>query len=228
VFRGRNVVVTGAAGALGAAVTRLLVSRGATCHLPLHATPLGDPGAGSVRITSGVDLSDERAVERFYAGLPELWASVHCVGGFTLAPLGETTLADLSHMLAINLAPTFLCCREAARVMRAGKGGGRIVNVAARPALEPRAGAGMAAYAASKAAVAAFTVALAEELAPEGIWVNAVAPSILDTPANRAAMPDADASRWPRPEDVAETIAHLASPANAATRGAIIPVYGRS
>jgi len=231
-FRGLHLVVTGASGALGAAVARLLLARGATCHLPvrrpLPAAAFGEPGAVETRIATGIDLGDERSVRDFYAGLPELWASVHCAGGFAMASLAETALADLSRMVSTNLASTFLCCREAAKVIRAGRGGGRLVNVAARPALEPRTGAGMAAYAASKAAVAALSVALAEELAPEGIWVNAVAPSILDTPANRAAMPEADASRWPTPEEIARTIAFLASPDNACTRGAIVPVYGRT
>jgi NAD(P)-dependent dehydrogenase (short-subunit alcohol dehydrogenase family) len=106
--------------------------------------------------------------------------------------------------------------------------GGRIVNVAARPALEWRTGAGMAAYAASKAAVAALTVALAEEVVKSGILVNAVAPSIMDTPANRAAMPQADFSAWPKVEEVAATILFLASPDNKVSRGGVVPVYGRS
>jgi NAD(P)-dependent dehydrogenase (short-subunit alcohol dehydrogenase family) len=106
--------------------------------------------------------------------------------------------------------------------------GGRIVNVAARPALEWRSGAGMAVYTASKAGVAALTAALAEEVAKDGILVNAVAPSIMDTPANRQAMPKADYALWPKVEEVAATIAFLASPDNRVTRGAIVPVYGKS
>ena len=106
--------------------------------------------------------------------------------------------------------------------------GGRIVNVATRPALEWRAGAGMAAYAASKAAVAALTVALAEEVVQSGILVNAVAPSTMDTPANRRAMPKADHGAWTKVEDVAATILFLASPENRVTRGAVVPVYGRA
>ena len=106
--------------------------------------------------------------------------------------------------------------------------GGRIVNVAARPGLEWRSGAGMVAYASSKAAVAAMTVALAEEVAKDGILVNAVAPSIMDTPANRKAIPDADFASWPKVEEVAATIAFLASPDNAVTRGGIVPVYGKA
>jgi NAD(P)-dependent dehydrogenase (short-subunit alcohol dehydrogenase family) len=124
-----------------------------------------------------------------------------------------------------NLVSAFLCCRAAVNTMTKG---GRIVNVAARPALEWRAGAGMAAYAASKAALAAMTVALSEEVAHDGILVNAVAPSIMDTPANRKAMPKADFDAWPKVDEVAATIAFLASPENAVTRGAVVPVYGKA
>ncbi len=99
---------------------------------------------------------------------------------------------------------------------------------AARPAIEWRTGAGMSAYAASKAAVAALTVALAEEVAEQGILVNAVAPSILDTPENRASMPKANQAAWPKVEEVAATMLFLASPENRVTRGAIVPVYGRT
>ena len=111
--------------------------------------------------------------------------------------------------------------------MAANPEGGRIVNVTARPGLEWRGGAGMAAYTASKAAVAALTVALAEDVVKQGILVNAVAPSILDTPANRKAMPQADHAAWPKVEEVARTILFLASPDNKVTRGAVVPVYGR-
>src|SRR5260221_14765858 len=127
----------------------------------------------------------------------------------------------------MNFVTAFLCCRAAVNAMIPTGAGGRIVNVATRPALEWRAGAGMAAYTASKAAVAALTVALAEEVVKDGILVNAVAPSILDTPANRKSMPQADHAAWPKVEEVARTILFLASPANKVTRGAVVPVYGR-
>ncbi|HSR72774.1 MAG TPA: SDR family oxidoreductase, partial [Kiloniellales bacterium] len=127
-----------------------------------------------------------------------------------------------------NAMTCLLCCRAAVRTLRAGGDGGRLVNVAARPALEPRGGAGMIAYAASKAAVAALTQALAQELAAERIWVNAVLPSIIDTPANREAMPKADHVKWPKVGEIAETIVFLASPENRSTRGALVPVYGQS
>ena len=143
-------------------------------------------------------------------------------------PIAETSLADFRRMIETNAVTCFLCCREGVRRMRStpGNPGGRIVNVAAKAALIPT--GGLSAYSASKAAVANLTLGLAEELAAECIWVNAVLPSIMDTPANRLAMPDADFTKWPKVEDVAATIAFLASPQNTATRGALVPVYGQS
>jgi NAD(P)-dependent dehydrogenase (short-subunit alcohol dehydrogenase family) len=144
-----------------------------------------------------------------------------------MAPLAETGKKALMAQLGMNLVSCFLCCAAAVRAMK-GEGGGRIVNVAARPALEPRLGAGMTAYTVSKAGVAALTEALAQEVAGDGILVNAVAPSILDTPANRQAMPKADHALWPKVDEVAWTILFLSSAENAVTRGAVVPVYGRS
>jgi len=235
-FHGSNVVVTGGTGALGAAVVAALRGCGAVCHVTnLVAAELdgyphrNDPG---VHIARDVDLADEAAVRRFYAGLPPLWASVHLAGGFAMAPIAELSAADFVAQFRINTLSAFLASAAAIAAIRAGREpgpggsrGGRIVNVAARPALEPRLGAGMVAYTASKAAVAALTEALAEETAGEEIWVNAVAPSILDTSANRAAMPEADHRLWVAPAALAEVIAFLAAPDNRVTRGAVIPVY---
>jgi NAD(P)-dependent dehydrogenase (short-subunit alcohol dehydrogenase family) len=125
-----------------------------------------------------------------------------------------------------NLVSCFLCCRAAVKAMQAG--GGRIVNVASRQAVEPRSGAGMTAYTIAKGGVGTLTAALAEEVAKDGILVNAVAPSIMDTHANRASMPKANFDLWPKVEEVAATILFLASPDNKVTRGAVVPVYGKS
>ena len=229
-FIGRNVVVTGATGELGEAVARLFLGAGATVHVPVRspekARALYAGAEDHVRVATVADLGDESAVCAFYAGLPPLWASIHCAGGFSMSRIDETTLADLRRMLDLNTVSAFLCCREAVKAMR-GRGG-RIVNVAAQPGVEPRRGGGMAAYAASKAAVAAITLALAEEVAGEGVWVNAVVPSTMDTEANRRAWPSADHTKWPKLGEVAATIAFLASPQNAVTRAALVPVYGRS
>jgi NAD(P)-dependent dehydrogenase (short-subunit alcohol dehydrogenase family) len=128
-------------------------------------------------------------------------------------------------MWTLNAATAFVCCREAVKRLRAGGAGGRIVNVVSRQATDPRAGAGMIAYASGKCALAGLTLALAAEVADAGILVNAVAPGILDTPANRRAMPDADRSGWAPLEDAAATIAFLASPRNTLVRGAILPLF---
>ncbi|GMV74288.1 MAG: hypothetical protein AMXMBFR78_12390 [Rubrivivax sp.] len=226
---GRNVVVTGGTGALGAVVVDRLLQAGAICYVPAReARGAGDARHERLHLVAGVDLSDEAGVDRFFDGVPELWASVHLAGGFAMAGINETTRADFVQQLEVNTLTAFLCCRAAVRGMRRAGHGGRIVNVAARPGLEPRRGAGMAAYTASKAAVAALTIALAEELKREHILVNAIAPSTLDTPANRRAMPDADTSRWLSPAAAAETILHLISPANTEVSGAVLPLYARA
>ncbi|TVQ31747.1 MAG: SDR family NAD(P)-dependent oxidoreductase [Phycisphaeraceae bacterium] len=233
-FTDRHVVVTGGAGALGGAVVELLLETGAMCHVPCfdRAEYDGFPFTSHdrVRAVAGVDLAKEEACESFFAEPPDLWASIHIAGGFAMAPIAETSLANWRRMMDMNATSCFLSCREAVRKMRAsdtGEGtGGRIVNVAARPALAPA--GGMIAYTTSKAAVASITQCLAEELKSEGIWVNAVVPSIMDTPANREAMPDADHASWASVEDVARTIVFLASPDNRVSSGGLVPVYGRS
>ena len=229
-FEGRQVVVTGGTGALGAAVVSALLERGAACHIPVHesAAPAGFAHRGHERVTlyPGVELSDQQHVDAFFGKVGSLWASIHIAGGFAAKPLAQTSKTDLMGQLDTNLVSCFLCCRAALQAM--GSGGGRIVNVAARPALEPRQGAGMTAYTIAKSGVAALTVALAEEVARDGVLVNAVAPSIMDTPANRKAMPKADFALWPKVEEVAATILFLSSPANTVTRGSIVTVYGRS
>jgi NAD(P)-dependent dehydrogenase (short-subunit alcohol dehydrogenase family) len=225
---GRHVVLTGAAGGLGSGVLDALLAAGAECHLPLRGPAREVRAHAHVHVSESVDLADEAAVTSFYAACPPLWASVHLAGGFKAAPLGETSLADLHAQIDLNVTTAFLCCREAARNMRAnpGGGGGRIVNVGSRAAVAPTAGS--VAYTLAKAAVGSLTQALAAELAPAGILVNAVLPSTIDTAANRAAMPKADHTRWPKPHEVASAILWLASPANTLTSGALVPVYGRA
>jgi NAD(P)-dependent dehydrogenase (short-subunit alcohol dehydrogenase family) len=182
---------------------------------------------GTVEYIPGIDLTDEAAVTSFYEKAGPIWASIHTAGGFAMAPIEKTTKADFLKMFDTNTLTTFLCCREAIKAIRRGNTGGRIVNIAAKAAIAPV--ANMSAYIASKAAVTALTQSLAEELAPEGIWVNAVLPSIMDTPANRVSFPPGtDFSKWPTVAEVAATTTFLASPENRVTRGALVPVYGRS
>ena len=229
-FRDRHVVITGGTGALGTAVVEALIGAGAICHVPCfneaEAQGFALRDRPQVKLVVAGNLADEAAIDRLYQSVGPLWASIHLAGGFAAGPLREASVATLRQQIDMNLLTCLLCCRAAVGAMTGS--GGRIVNVAARPALEWRSGAGMVAYAASKAAVAALTAALAEEVAKGGILVNAVAPSIMDTPANRTAMPKADHDLWPKVAEVAATIMFLASPDNRVTRGGIVPVYGRS
>src|ERR1700724_898901 len=156
-FAGSNVVVTGGTGALGRAVIAALRAAGAVCHVPnLVAAELddfpyaSDPG---VHIARGVDLGEEVAVRGFYRALPPLWASIHLAGGFAMAPIGEMSAADFIAQFRMNALSCFLCSAAAVTAFRArrepgpaGARGGRIVNIAARPALEPRPGAGLGAH----------------------------------------------------------------------------------
>jgi NAD(P)-dependent dehydrogenase (short-subunit alcohol dehydrogenase family) len=206
-LQGSHIVITGAGGGLGPAVAAAFRAAGAVVHAPARAE---------------LDLLDETAVVRFYAGLPSLWASVHVAGGFSMAPATETSLDEFAAQWRVNAATAFLACREAVRRMRAGKSRGRIVNVASRAAIEHP--AGKIAYVAAKAALAAMTRSLAAECAPEGILINAVLPETIDTPANRAAMPGADFTKWTPPSAIAGAILWLASPENGSTSGALIPV----
>ncbi|HXZ22153.1 MAG TPA: SDR family NAD(P)-dependent oxidoreductase [Pseudolabrys sp.] len=233
-FSGKHVVVTGGTGALGTAVMGALIGAGASCTVPyVHEAEAqrfpysGHKKAALIKVS---DLADESEVSKVYDKAKtsaSLWASIHIAGGFAADKIVETDKTALMAQIDSNLVSCFLCCRAAVKAMLTS-GGGRIVNVAARPALEWRSGAGMIAYTVSKAGVAALTIALAEEVAKDGILVNAVAPSIMDTAANRKAMPKANFDAWPKVEEVAATICFLASPDNRVTRGAVVPVYGKS
>jgi NAD(P)-dependent dehydrogenase (short-subunit alcohol dehydrogenase family) len=211
-MQGRHIAVTGGLGALGRGVCAALEARGAILHVA--------PNPPELR------LDDEAQAAAFFAGLPPLWASIHLAGGFAMAPIADTSLADFEAQWRTNTVTCFLSCREAVRSIRQTGAGGRIVNVAARPVVAPA--PNLTAYLAAKAGVAAITQGLAAELRREGILVNAVLPSTIDTPANRAAMPNADHASWPRPAELAEAIAFLASPENTVTSGALLPVYGRA
>jgi NAD(P)-dependent dehydrogenase (short-subunit alcohol dehydrogenase family) len=230
-FSGKHIIITGGTGALGRAVTATLLKQGAHCVVPyvheVEAKTFPRRDDANVQLISVHSLADEREVARVYrAPKGPLWASIHLAGGFAKGKIADIDKASLMKQIDDNLVSCFLCCRRAVDAI--GNAGGRIVNVAARPALEWRSGSGMTAYTIAKTGVAALTVALAEEVAKINILVNAVAPSVMDTPANRAGMPKADHTQWPTVEQVAATILFLASAENHVTRGAVVPVYGKT
>ncbi len=222
----RHIVVTGGVGTLGRAVGAVLAEQGARVVL-LDRAPAQDV-PGMVAVMGGVDLTDSEATRSALVQardqLNGLDGLVNVAGGFRWETLEAGSLESWDALYAMNLRSTVVACREALpHLLRAPAAG--IVNVGALAA--QKAGAGMGAYAASKAGVARLTEALAEELKDRGVRVNAVLPSILDTPANRADMPDADATRWVPPRSLAAVIAFLLSDDASAVTGACIPVAGR-
>jgi len=226
----RVAVVTGGSGALGRALVEVLLKEGVRVHVPwmageeARALELSAREHGNALVLSRVDVTAADEVAGFFAGVGEregqLDVLCNLAGGFAMSSVEGTSPDAWDHMMQLNATSAFLCSRAAVPLMKKA-GGGRIVNVAALPALEGG-GAGMAAYTASKSAVVSLTQALARELLPAHITVNAVAPEILDTPANRKAMPDADRSKWVSTEAAARVIAFLAGPEGAVVTGSLL------
>ncbi len=227
-----TVIVTGGTGGLGAAVTGAFLADGWRVVVPWVAEgELGRVGEHERLELIQADLFDPHAsssVAVAAAGRPDapLLALVNLVGGYAIGGLvHETPVDDFERMLTLNLRPTYLMTQAVVPHLMAA-GGGSVVCVGSRAALSPFPGA--AGYAAAKAAVVAFAQAVAVEYADYRVRCNAVLPSVIDTPANRAAQPDAEHDRWVAPAEIAEVIRFLASSASAPTSGAAIPVYGRA
>ena len=228
---GRTVVVTGAFGALGSVVAAQAARQGEVVVAIDHAPEPPQEGAGLVGargvILSGVDLTDEaaavRAIESAKARTGRIDVLINIAGGFAWRTVQDADAALWERMWALNVR-TALNASRAALAHLIASGEGRIVNVGAAAAV--KAAAGMGAYAASKSGVARLTESLADELKGRGVTVNAVLPSIIDTPANRADMPEADHGRWVAPADLAAVILFLASREAKAVTGALVPVIG--
>jgi NAD(P)-dependent dehydrogenase (short-subunit alcohol dehydrogenase family) len=229
-MKDRHVLVTGGSGGLGTAVTATLLARGAILTVPVvdegqaeHLrAALGDAAAAVAQPRA--DLRDEAAVQRVVDGMARVDAVVHLVGGFAMGPTDTFSLEAFRRQLELNLVTAFLVIKHGLRRMKAG-GYGRIVAVASRAAVEP--GPELAAYAAAKAGLVGLVRSVAEETRALDVTANCVLPSVIDTPANRAAMGDAEAHKWVTPARLAEAIAFLASDAAGDLRGAALPVYGR-
>jgi NAD(P)-dependent dehydrogenase (short-subunit alcohol dehydrogenase family) len=228
----RTVLVTGGTGALGGAVVDTFLDGG----WRVVCTWIASEERERIAAREGLDLVeadlfDEQAVSAAVQlaagdGDAPLRAVANLVGGYLAGPLvADLGLDDFERQFRLNLRPTFLVTRAAIPALVAAGGGG-IVCISARAAERPFPGA--AAYAASKAAVATFAQAVAVEYRDAGVRCNAVLPSVIDTPANRASEPDADHSRWVQPAAIAEVIAFLCSDESAPVSGAAVPVYGRA
>jgi NAD(P)-dependent dehydrogenase (short-subunit alcohol dehydrogenase family) len=229
---GEGILITGAFGALGSATALAARECGARVALidraPRPPAGLADLVGPDTVVVPGVDLivteQAERAVEAAYQGLGRLDVVLNIAGAFRWQTVADGDPAAWDQLFAINLKTVLNSSRAALPYLRKSEHG-RIINIGANAAM--KAGAGMGAYAASKAGVHRLTESLAEELKSTGITVNAVLPSIIDTPANRAEMPTADFSTWVTPRALADVLLFLASPQSQPITGALLPVTGR-
>jgi len=229
---GRTVIVTGGTGGLGGAVVQRLLDDGWRVVVPwVTERELERAGERDGLALVRADLFDPQAVAdvvRLATAEPgaPLRAAVNLVGGFAAGGrVGDTPVEDFERQLRLNLRPLYLVSAATAPLM-AKDGGGAIAAVSARAALRPFSGA--AGYISAKAAVIAFVGALDAEYRDDGVRSNAILPSVIDTPGNRASQPGADHSRWVPPAQIAGVIAFLCSEDSAPTSGAAIPVYGRA
>jgi NAD(P)-dependent dehydrogenase (short-subunit alcohol dehydrogenase family) len=223
-----SVVVSGGTGGLGSAVTRTLLAAGWRVVVPYVAERELERVEPHPQLELvAADLFDPHAAAAVVAAAGgRLGALVNLVGGFASGGrVHETAIEEFEDQFRLNLRPAYLLCQAALPGMLEA-GSGSIVCVSTRAALRPFSGA--AGYISSKAAVLAFVDALSAEYIADGVRANAILPSVIDTPANRASQPEADSSRWVRPEQIADVIAFLCSPESAPISGAHIPVYGRA
>ena len=220
-FTGRTVVVTGASGALGAGLAVAFTEAGADVVGVDRAAPDERAVVDGVRYETA-DLTDDAHVATLLDSVGTPWAVVNTVGGFApKTPLSELDPEDLEQQLHLNLMTAAVVTKHALRVMKP-VGDGRIVLTSSKAATATSSNG--FAYSVSKLAVLHLARMAAEEVAGTGITVNSIVPSIIDTPANRASMPDADHDRWPKIPDLAQAYLFLASPSSGAVNGAALPV----
>jgi NAD(P)-dependent dehydrogenase (short-subunit alcohol dehydrogenase family) len=230
-FTDKVIIVTGAAGNVGSAIARLLASRGARVAA---VDTLGPPLAAMMATLDhpnrhlslpGVDLTDPAACQGLVARVVQVLGGLHgvatTVGGFAMSKLADTGLAQWDAMFSLNVKTTWNIYQAAVPVLKTA-GGGSLVGIGSVAGL--RGSGEMAPYAATKSAVMRLTESLADELRPDRIRVNAVLPTTIDTPQNRAAMTGADTSRWVKPAEVAEAMLFLLSDAASGVTGALLQV----
>jgi len=229
---GRVAVVTGGTGALGQAITTTLLAAGGVVAIPYAVAEERTALEGSLTpaqrervLAVATDVTDEAAFGKFVQAVRERHGRVdglvNAVGGFAGGDLVGTPLAEWERMMKLNLTSAVVACRAVLPDMIAARDG-RIVNIASRAVLAPQ--GGFIAYTVSKAAVITLTQALAQEVRPHRVTVNAVLPSTMDTPANRAAMPDADPKTWVPVDAVAAAIAQLAAPDSGHITGTLLAI----
>lgn len=218
----RKVVITGATGNLGHAVLTRFLEAGDSI-IAIHAPNQKVPATPGVE-WFGLDLTVRKSVLDFFSNVSDVDAVIHCAGGFRFGQIDSLSAEDFRFLTAVNFESSFFVASGAVPAMKKRKKG-VLLFVSSKATLTPA--SGMSAYAASKAAINAMVLSLAEELKADGIRVNAVLPSVIDTPTNRKDMPHADTTKWVSPEDIAEILYDLTLPKAKSITGALIPISGR-
>ncbi len=228
----KSVLITGASGNLGQAVLKRFSKEDfliAALHSPRHASEVEN--SDNLR-TFGIDLMDEvraeEVVRDVFSVFGNLEMAILTVGGFAMGNFDETALKELDRMYRLNFLSAYTVARQVFRGMLEQKGGGQLVFVGSRPALHPEEAKDMLAYALAKSLVFRLAEVINEEGKPGGISASVVIPGTMDTPQNRSAMPGEDFSKWVPPDEVADKIYRLSTPAGRRLRGSIIKVYGDS
>ena len=222
-FSGKTVLVTGGMGVLGAAVSERFKAEGATVIVADRRLPKEGRAVTGIEYRT-LDVLNEDGVREFFDGLERLDVVANVVGGYAAGdPVAKLDLAVLENQLDLNLKSAFLITKYA--LHKLSEQGGKIVHVASRAAADK--GANSFAYSVSKLGLVRLVEAVAAENGGRGVNINCVMPSLIDTPANRQAMPDSDFEKWPKPAQIAGVIAFLASDEADLISGAAIPVYGK-
>lgn len=218
----RKIVITGATGNLGHAVLTRFLEAGDSI-IAIHAPNQKVPATPGVE-WYGLDLTVRKSVLDFFASINDVDAVIHCAGGFRFGQIESLSAEDFRFLTSVNFESSFYVAQGAVPAMKK-KQKGVLLFLSSKVTLTPA--SGMSAYAASKAAINAMVLSLAEELKGDGIRVNAILPSVIDTPVNRKDMPHADTTKWVSPEDVAEILYDLTLPKSKSITGALIPISGR-
>ncbi|MBI2619987.1 MAG: SDR family oxidoreductase [Ignavibacteriales bacterium] len=227
-LKGKTALVTGGTGALGSVVVERFLREGMNVAASTQKTETETIRKEGTPLLIRADVADEFEVRNLFDKVLRRYKTldivVNTVGGFLpTRPITEVSVADWEKMMSMNLKTAFLCTREALRRMK-GRSYGRIVNISAMVGLQPS--PGKAPYAISKAGVSLLTDITAREIKGSGITVNAIAPSIIATAANKSSMPDEDFNKWVTPESIAETICYLCSESGGSINGTTIRAYG--
>ena len=228
----KNIIITGAAGNLGKAIVKKFLDTGYAVHAVISGKDdqqfMKEDQLFIYRANLMYEPEAENSIGEITGRAGNIDMAVMCVGGYRAGTITDTTLDDFEKMYRLNFVTAFNVARPVFRQMEQQKDGGQMVFIGARPALNPATAKEMVGYSLSKSLVFRLSELINEEGKDKGIISTVVVPSIIDTPPNRKAMPDADFTRWVTPQEIADNVAHLATPAGCRLRETVLKIYGDS